>query len=168
MKKLLAVCSFSVLVAGCAHQGAGYGSGGGFGPIYGADCLMDSAYSLGPSSYALGPSYGYGALDEGLCRNGGRRIYPYTSPESTNAIAQRASVVGPTRHRPDPRVITRPETGADSGGPSASSASSSIGQGSGSGVASIGTHAPAAPAAPAAAAPSPALSSPPASQPAPH
>src|SRR3981081_3147214 len=129
MKKLLAVCSFSVLVAGCAHQGAGYGSGGGFSSIYGADCLMDSAYSLGPSSYALGPPSGYGALAEGTGRDGGPRIHPSTSPESTNAIAQRASIVGPTRHRPDPRVITRPETGADSGGPSASSASSSLGQG---------------------------------------
>ena len=160
MKKLLAVCSFGLLVAGCAHQSTGYGSGGGFAPMYGADCLMDSSYSLGPS-------YGFGAWDEGPCRNGGRRIYPHSSPEATNAIAQRASVVGHTRHRHDPRVITRPETGEASGG---SSASSSIGQGSGSGsgFAAAGSHAPSAPAAPAAAVPSPSFSSPPAPQPAPH
>ena len=156
MKKLLAVCSFSLLVPGCAHQSAGYGGAGAFG----ADCLMDSAYSLGPS-------YGFGAWDEGPCRNGGRRIYPHSSPEATNAIAQRASVLGPARHRPDPRVITRPETGVSPGG---SSASSSIaqGSGSGSGFAAAGQHMPSAPAAPAAPAPSPSFSSPPAPQPAPH
>jgi hypothetical protein len=149
MKKLLAVCSFSLLVAGCAHQEAGYGSAGGFAPFYG-DCLMDSAYSLGPSY-------------EDPCRNGGHRIYPYGSPESTNAIAQRASVVGHARHRPEPRVISRPETGEGSGG---SSTTSSLGQGSGSGsgFAASGSHAPSAPAAP----PSAGFSSPPASQPAPH
>jgi hypothetical protein len=157
MKKLLAVCSFTLLVAGCAHQSTGYGSAGGFAPLFAPECIMDSAYSLGPS-------YGPGAWDDGLCRNGGRRIHRYSSPESTNAIAQRASVVGHTRHRPDPRVITRPETetGVSSG------ASSSVAQGSG--FAGSGSSAPAPPAPSGSGAGvsfSPSVSSP-ASRPAPH
>jgi hypothetical protein len=155
MKKLLAVCSFTLLAAGCAHQSTGYGSAGGFAPLFAPECIMDSAYSLGPS-------YGPGAWDDGLCRNGGRRIHRYSSPESTNAIAQRASVVGHPRHRPDPRVITRPETGVSSG------ASSSVAEGSGFAGSGSSASAPPAPAGSGAGVSfSPSVSSP-APRPAPH